>query len=354
MLSFLNTVVISTILFYATGQPYDIFSNVTHVPVKMVLNGQSYQAASTEAVFQGLKRLGSSDNRAAESLIQNTRLPLSKLRNKAEQLGFNRLGASEIYNQSYRSLLTIKEEVMYQILLAKATQNLQILKALLETGQAKIVENTAINTKYNDEFWGNGQSGNGKNALGKAWMRVRETLRNELIKSGRIKKRVGLSDDLAQLLGHRKHLPGSQFDGSSITIAELQSTNSAILVSQLITHNNHRSNYRIGNNGSNRNHLLGTLPNQRQATNRVLKATGAKHLNMINDLYIPNRKVLKLIFWDKRKALAFSRFAGNATIQENTVFLGPNRATQVFKKLHVPIHGRTHPQPMWNALLAES
>src|SRR5262249_10181668 len=99
--------------------------------------------------------------------------------------------------------IDIKEQVMYEILFVKFTQNPAILRALLDTGENELIENTALNPnlKYDDTFWGNGRAGNGRNALGIALMRAREDLRNELNTNGKIKVRTGISDDLANSLG---------------------------------------------------------------------------------------------------------------------------------------------------------
>jgi ribA/ribD-fused uncharacterized protein len=76
----------------------------------------------------------------------------------------------------------IADEIVYQANLAKFTQNLVLQKALLETDNKIIVECSPY-----DKIWGNGlnitdtlntaiENWKGTNRLGKAIMRVRETL----------------------------------------------------------------------------------------------------------------------------------------------------------------------------------
>ncbi|KAM9967555.1 hypothetical protein ACTFIW_001639 [Dictyostelium discoideum] len=69
----------------------------------------------------------------------------------------------------------VKDELMYEICLAKFTQHKDIQKILLETGDATLVEHTG-----NDSYWGDGGDGSGRNQLGKTLMRVRETIKNNI------------------------------------------------------------------------------------------------------------------------------------------------------------------------------
>ena len=95
--------------------------------------------------------------------------------------------------------ISVKEQLMYETLLCKFTQNPSLLNALLATHPNKIVENTSL-ANYNDPTWGNGLDGHGRNALGFALMRVREDLYKELKKDKQIIIRTGISDDLAKEL----------------------------------------------------------------------------------------------------------------------------------------------------------
>jgi len=61
---------------------------------------------------------------------------------------------------------------MREVVFAKFTQHKDIQKALLETGDAILIEHTT-----NDYYWGDGGNGSGKNKLGLTLMSVREELR---------------------------------------------------------------------------------------------------------------------------------------------------------------------------------
>ena len=68
----------------------------------------------------------------------------------------------------------VKNGIMREDLRAKFTQNKDLRKILLETGDAELVEHTA-----NDNYWGDGGDGSGKNMLGKLLMELREELKRE-------------------------------------------------------------------------------------------------------------------------------------------------------------------------------
>lgn len=67
----------------------------------------------------------------------------------------------------------VKDEVMLQALRMKFSQNPEIAKELLATGDAILIENTR-----NDDYWADGGDGSGKNKLGLLLMQVREELKN--------------------------------------------------------------------------------------------------------------------------------------------------------------------------------
>ena len=67
----------------------------------------------------------------------------------------------------------VKDEVMHQALRMKFSQNPDIAKELLATGDAIIIEHTR-----NDAYWADGGVGSGKNKLGLLLMQVREELKN--------------------------------------------------------------------------------------------------------------------------------------------------------------------------------
>lgn len=336
--------------FYKTGEAYDFFSNVTYSPLNIVLNGKRYQSKSTEAVFQGLRALVS-DPKSAEELILDVSEPGAHLQRAGQKF------PKQEYDAQYNALLSVKEEVMFELLLVKATQHIEICKALLNTGREEIIENTAIAT-YDDPFWGNGKNGLGRNALGKAWMRVRQVLQDELNAQGFIVRRAGLSDQLAAVLKHGHHIRGCQIENAIFLADEISKAANIRTASDLkkaapgagalpgagaSEEKKHREE----------RHLLFKGPSVAPgftAIERVLKAIGATSLGFVPDKNKPFKMVLKCAFSTPKKASEFAKNAGNAPCFDNFVFLGETRAFVVFKKHHIDIHGRTHPRPMWEAL----
>ena len=67
----------------------------------------------------------------------------------------------------------VKDEVMLQALRMKFSQNPDIAKELMATGDAIIIEHTR-----NDAYWADGGDGSGKNKLGLLLMKVRKELKN--------------------------------------------------------------------------------------------------------------------------------------------------------------------------------
>ena len=65
-----------------------------------------------------------------------------------------------------------KPAVMYEICRAKLEQNPYVKQKLLETQEALIVEDSPF-----DSFWGWGPEKNGRNELGKVWMRLRDEMK---------------------------------------------------------------------------------------------------------------------------------------------------------------------------------
>ena len=70
----------------------------------------------------------------------------------------------------------IKDEVMLQVLRMKFSQNPEIAKELLATGDAILIEHTR-----NDDYWADGGDGSGKNKLGLLLMQVREELKKSIL-----------------------------------------------------------------------------------------------------------------------------------------------------------------------------
>jgi ribA/ribD-fused uncharacterized protein len=67
----------------------------------------------------------------------------------------------------------VKDEIMYEAVLAKFTQHTDLRETLLAISDAMIVEHTET-----DRYWGDGGDGSGQNRLGQILMRVREELQH--------------------------------------------------------------------------------------------------------------------------------------------------------------------------------
>jgi ribA/ribD-fused uncharacterized protein len=63
---------------------------------------------------------------------------------------------------------------MFQALREKFLSDKKLLNALIDTGNAKLVENSPY-----DYYWGVGRNGTGKNRLGELIMMLREVLAND-------------------------------------------------------------------------------------------------------------------------------------------------------------------------------
>lgn len=70
----------------------------------------------------------------------------------------------------------MKVDIMYEFCRLKLEQHSYVRQKLLETGDLEIVEDSP-----KDDFWGWGQNRDGRNELGKIWMRLREELRTGAI-----------------------------------------------------------------------------------------------------------------------------------------------------------------------------
>lgn len=74
-----------------------------------------------------------------------------------------------------KAIVRVKDYIMYEIVLAKFTQNKGLGMKLLESGDAYLYEDTS-NT--GDEYWGEVSPGVGENRLGHILMKVRAELRS--------------------------------------------------------------------------------------------------------------------------------------------------------------------------------
>lgn len=100
-----------------------------------------------------------------------------KLKNPSERISFSNLDPSSAKKRGRSVRIrgdweNVKETIMYEVCLAKFTQNEDLKRKLIETGDSILIEG---NTWY-DTYWGV-CNGKGKNALGKILMRIRSELR---------------------------------------------------------------------------------------------------------------------------------------------------------------------------------
>jgi N-glycosidase YbiA len=142
-----------TINFYLTDDQYGEFSNFAAFPI--VLNGKTWP--TTEHYFQAQKFAGTEHE-------EQIRLEVSPM--IAARMGRDR-------NRPLRAdWESVKDEVMRTALFAKFSQHPDLKSLLLGTGDATIVEHTD-----NDNYWGDGGDGTGRNMLGRMLMEIRSELK---------------------------------------------------------------------------------------------------------------------------------------------------------------------------------
>lgn len=139
--------------FYSTSGEYGCFSNFSRHAV--FLKGKKWP--TSEHYFQAQKFAGEPD----EEEVRLAKTPMI-----AAQMGRDRKRPLR------RDWEGVKERVMLDALRAKFTQHDDLRATLLGTGDAKLVEHTE-----NDNYWGDGGDGSGKNRLGQLLMQLRAELR---------------------------------------------------------------------------------------------------------------------------------------------------------------------------------
>lgn len=143
------------IQFYSVTAEYGELSNFALYSI--TLRGKRWP--TTEHFFQAQKFANVRD----QEEIRNASSPML-----AARMGRDRK------RKLRRDWESVKIGVMREALDAKFRQHEELRTLLLGTGDAKLVEHTE-----NDDFWGDGGDGSGRNELGRLLMRVRESLRNE-------------------------------------------------------------------------------------------------------------------------------------------------------------------------------
>lgn len=139
--------------FYSVKDEYGEFSNFAPYPI--TLDGERWP--TSEHYFQAQKFA----DKAYRQKIRKSKSPML-----AARLGRDRK------QKLRRDWESVKVGVMRTAVTAKFTQHINLRELLLSTGDTKLVEHTE-----NDDYWGDGGDGSGKNMLGRILMEVRESLR---------------------------------------------------------------------------------------------------------------------------------------------------------------------------------
>jgi hypothetical protein len=142
----------ATIHFYSTTDEHGYMSNFADAPIR--LKGRLWP--TSEHYSQAQKFAGKPD----EAEIRSARTPMI-----AARMGRDR---SRPLRRDWES---VKDSVMRDAVLAKFRQHADLRASLLSTGDALLVEHTE-----NDDYWGDGGDGSGRNMLGRILMEVRATL----------------------------------------------------------------------------------------------------------------------------------------------------------------------------------
>ena len=150
-----NTVEVATIKFYSAEDEYGEFSNFSRYSIS--LKGKMW--STSEHYFQAQKFLDT----AYREKIRNAKTP-----SIAARLGRSRTHKIRVDWDSS------KVQVMREAVTAKFKQHQDLQDLLLSTGTAKLVEDTT-----EDDYWGIGSDGRGKNMLGKILMEVRAAMLND-------------------------------------------------------------------------------------------------------------------------------------------------------------------------------
>ncbi len=142
------------IAFYSVNEEYGDFSNFAPYPI--TIDGLRWP--SSEHYFQAQKMVEPKDRDS----IRRAKTPA-----EAAKRGRDR---SKRIRRDWESA---KVDVMRRALDAKFRQHPSLSTMLLATGDAKLVEHTE-----NDDYWGDGGDGRGKNMLGRLLMELRSLLRS--------------------------------------------------------------------------------------------------------------------------------------------------------------------------------
>ena len=145
----------NVIRFYSAADEYGEFSNFAEYSVTI----KKKRWPTSEHYFQAQKFKDKKDQEA----IRKANSPML-----AARMGRDRK------RNLRRDWESSKVNVMREAVLSKFTQHEDLRELLLSTGDARIVEHTE-----NDDYWGDGGNGRGKNMLGRILMDVRQTVRDD-------------------------------------------------------------------------------------------------------------------------------------------------------------------------------
>jgi ribA/ribD-fused uncharacterized protein len=147
------------IRFYRVNEPYGCFSNFARYPITMACKVWP----TSEHWFQAQKFVDTAVEEELGEVIRREPSPM-----KAALIGRDRTKPRRADWEA------VRDDLMREVVRAKFTQHEDIREVLLSTGDAEIVEHTA-----NDDYWGDGGDGSGRNMLGRILMEVRAELRSQ-------------------------------------------------------------------------------------------------------------------------------------------------------------------------------
>lgn len=153
--NYTSRAVTEPIRFYSVSAEYGQFSNFAPYPIS--LRGKRWP--TSEHFFQAQKFANAKD----QEEIRGVSSPMI-----AARMGRDRK------RKLRKDWERVKIGIMREAVEAKFRQHDELRTILLATGDAKLIEHTD-----NDDFWGDGGDGSGRNELGRILMAVREALRTE-------------------------------------------------------------------------------------------------------------------------------------------------------------------------------
>lgn len=141
--------------FYSSRAEHGYMSNFARYPV--IVDGVKYK--TSEHYYQSMKFVGTK----WEKKVREAETPM-----ECATLGRNKKLPLR------RDWESVKDDIMRKVVEDKFRQHPELVKQLLATGEARLVERTT-----DDLYWGCGDSGKGKNMLGIILMEIRAKLRKE-------------------------------------------------------------------------------------------------------------------------------------------------------------------------------